>query len=353
MVDRGRHRLGLRRDSSRSARCCSRARPVRLAGQDSPPRHLRASGTRSSSTARPARTTCRWRTCPTDQAPVLRLRLAAVASSRRWASSTATRWRAPTRWCCGRRSSATSSTARSRSSTSSSPPARRSGASAPSVVLLLPHGYEGQGPDHSSGRLERFLQLCAEDNMTVAIPSTPAQLLPPAAPAGATTAAQAAGRLHPEVAAAPARPRCRRSRTSPPARSSRSSARPERLDPARRRAGAALLRQGLLRPARRRAPSAAITDTAIVRLEQLYPLPVEELKAELAPYPDAEDCGWVQEEPANQGAWPFIALNLLEHLGGRALRAVSRPASAVARRSARPRCTTPSSARWSSRRFAR
>ena len=72
-----------------------------------------------------------------------------------------------------------------------------------------------------------------------------------------------------------------------------------------------------------------ITDTAIVRLEQLYPLPVDEIRAALASYPNAEDFAWVQEEPANQGAWSFVALNLLEHLDGVALRRVSRPAAAA------------------------
>ena len=72
-----------------------------------------------------------------------------------------------------------------------------------------------------------------------------------------------------------------------------------------------------------------LTDTAIVRLEQLYPLPVDEIKAALARYPNAEDFVWVQEEPANQGAWSFIALNLLEHLDGVRLRRISRPAAAA------------------------
>jgi 2-oxoglutarate dehydrogenase E1 component len=69
------------------------------------------------------------------------------------------------------------------------------------------------------------------------------------------------------------------------------------------------------------------TDVALVRLEQLYPLPVESISMALAAYPNAE-LVWAQEEPANQGGWPFIALNLPEHLGGRALSRASRKASA-------------------------
>jgi 2-oxoglutarate dehydrogenase E1 component len=72
-----------------------------------------------------------------------------------------------------------------------------------------------------------------------------------------------------------------------------------------------------------------ITDVAIIRLEQLYPLPVEEVKAQLAAYANADDVCWVQEEPANQGAWSFVALNLLEHLDGVRMRRISRPAAAA------------------------
>src|SRR5262249_5916908 len=74
-----------------------------------------------------------------------------------------------------------------------------------------------------------------------------------------------------------------------------------------------------------------IENTAIVRVEQLYPLPIEELRAVLHGFPQAVDFAWVQEEPANQGAWSFIALNLLEHLDGITLHRISRvPAAAPA-----------------------
>jgi multifunctional 2-oxoglutarate metabolism enzyme len=69
------------------------------------------------------------------------------------------------------------------------------------------------------------------------------------------------------------------------------------------------------------------TDVAVVRLERLAPLPVEELRATLAAFASDAELVFVQEEPANQGAWPFVALNLHEHLDGRLLRRISRPAA--------------------------
>ena len=120
---RGRHRLGLRRDPRlRLAARPGRHRPARRPGL--PPRHLRAAARRRSSTPRPARTTCRCQTLDRRRRAGSSSTTRCSASSRRWASSTATRWRTRTRWCCGRRSSATSPTAPSPSWTSSSPPAR-------------------------------------------------------------------------------------------------------------------------------------------------------------------------------------------------------------------------------------
>jgi 2-oxoglutarate dehydrogenase E1 component len=198
-----------------------------------------------------------------------------------------------------------------------------------SVVLLLPHGFEGQGPDHSSARIERYLQLCAEDNMTVAYPSTPAS------------------HFHLLRRQAYARPRRPLVVFTPKSmlRSKAASSKPEDfltggfqpvlpdtrgLDPAA--VTRVLLCSGkvvweLEAERDKRADSA----TAIVRVEQLAPIPAAEIVAALRGYPNAEVV-WVQDEPRNQGAWPFMALGLpellAEHNEHRPLRVVSRKSSA-------------------------
>ncbi|MFZ0161619.1 MAG: multifunctional oxoglutarate decarboxylase/oxoglutarate dehydrogenase thiamine pyrophosphate-binding subunit/dihydrolipoyllysine-residue succinyltransferase subunit, partial [Kineosporiaceae bacterium] len=192
-----------------------------------------------------------------------------------------------------------------------------------SVVLLLPHGFEGQGPDHSSARIERYLQLCAEQNMTVAQPSTPSSHFH-------LLRRQAYARpRRPLVVFTPKSMLRLKAASSPVEEFTSGSFRPvigerERLDGVDR----VLLCSGkvyweLLAERGRRQD----TRTAIVRFEQLYPLDIEGVLDALEPYPDAQ-LVWIQDEPANQGPWPFIALNLPEHLDGRPLLRVSRPAAA-------------------------
>jgi 2-oxoglutarate dehydrogenase E1 component len=192
-----------------------------------------------------------------------------------------------------------------------------------SLVLLLPHGYEGQGPDHSSARIERFLQLCAENNLTVAQPSTPASHF---------------HLLRRQAFATPKRPLIIFSPKSMLRLKAAASevndfvsgsfqpliADEQNLNPQSVRK--VLLCSGkiyweLLAESQKRGSF----DTAIIRIEQLYPTPVEEMKQTLAQYPLAE-VRWVQDEPANQGAWTYLGLFMPRY--GINLKVISRPASA-------------------------
>ena len=180
------------------------------------------------------------------------------------------------------------------------------------VVMLLPHGYEGQGPDHSSARIERFLQMAADDAFVVAQPSTPGQLLPPAAPARARRGAQAADRLHPEVDAQAQGSRLAAGGVHPGlVRPGDRRLRP----PTRRRSTTVLLCSGRITwdlMVERGKRQGEDPTTAIVRIEQLYPSPVEELKAELSRFPNLRSVRWVQDEPVNMGPAPHFRLNLFD-----------------------------------------
>jgi 2-oxoglutarate dehydrogenase E1 component len=195
------------------------------------------------------------------------------------------------------------------------------------VALLLPHGYEGQGPDHSSARLERYLQLCAEDNMTVAAPTTPASYFHLLRRQALTSHKRPLIVMSPKSmlrlrAAASSVDDFTSGQFSPVL------ADPDQLDPAgvtRVVLSAGKVFYDLL-AARRKSGD---TSTALLRLEQLYPLPGHEVTAALSAYPHASDIVWAQEEPANQGAWAHIALSLGDYLPPDAtLRRVSRKAAA-------------------------
>ncbi|WP_336645169.1 multifunctional oxoglutarate decarboxylase/oxoglutarate dehydrogenase thiamine pyrophosphate-binding subunit/dihydrolipoyllysine-residue succinyltransferase subunit [Microbacterium sp. USHLN186] len=194
-----------------------------------------------------------------------------------------------------------------------------------SVVMLLPHGYEGQGPDHSSARMERFLQLCAQENMIVARPSTPASYFH-------LLRRQAYARPRkPLIVFTPKAMLRLRGATSEVEDFTQGRFEPVFDDDRGLDRGAVkrvLVHSGKihwdLRSELEKNPDPQI---ALVRLEQLYPTPIDELKAITDSYPNAE-LVWVQDEPENQGAWPFLALEFAEVPGDRQFRAVTRPAAA-------------------------
>ena len=196
-----------------------------------------------------------------------------------------------------------------------------------SLVLLLPHGYEGQGPDHSSARIERYLQLCAEQNMTVAQPSSPASyfhLL----------------RWHvknparrPMIVFTPKSMLRLKAAASALSDFTSGHFQPVIPDNSLQNASRVIFCSGkIYHDLIAERTKLGESSTAIVRVELLYPLPIDEMVAEANKHPNA-NLLWVQDEPANQGPWSHIALRTSEQHGGhgfgsRILRRISRRATA-------------------------
>ena len=196
------------------------------------------------------------------------------------------------------------------------------------LVMLLPHGYEGQGAEHSSGRIERYLQMCADYNIQVCIPSTPAQMFH-------LLRRQMMRPLRkPLIVFTPKSLLRSKDAASPLAELTRGRFQPviaevDKLDEKKVRriiACSGKIYYELL--AARRAKG--IQDMAIIRLEQLYPFPHDDFTAQVAAYPNAAEVVWCQEEPGNQGAWHRIQHYLLRHMRrGMHLDYALRPSSAA------------------------
>jgi len=183
------------------------------------------------------------------------------------------------------------------------------------LALFLPHGYEGQGPEHSSARLERFLQLCAESNMQVCVPSTPAQMF------HVLRRQMLRHFRKPLILMTPKsllRHELSVSALQDFTRGGFSNVIGEIDDLPAESVHRIVFCAGKvyfdLLKARRKE---GIRDVALVRIEQLYPFPSEEYAAILNHYPDAREIVWCQEEPQNQGAWYQIRHRLQEFAGAR------------------------------------
>ena len=196
------------------------------------------------------------------------------------------------------------------------------------LVMLLPHGYEGQGAEHSSGRIERYLQLCADYNIQVCIPSTPAQMFH-------LLRRQMLRPLRkPLIVFTPKSLLRSKDAASPIAELTHGKFQPviaevDTLDSKKVRrviACSGKIYYELL--AARRAKG--ISDMAVIRIEQLYPFPHDGFAAQIAAYPKATEVVWCQEEPGNQGAWHRIQHYLLRHMRrGMHLDYALRPSSAA------------------------
>ncbi len=179
------------------------------------------------------------------------------------------------------------------------------------IVLMLPHGQEGQGPEHSSARLERFLILCAEDNMIVCNPTTPAQLF------HLLRRQSKQHKKRPLVIMTP-----KSLLRLPEARSYRKEFVDDQFmeiigdgQIEKSKAKRVLITSGKVYYELAKYRDAnKITDTAIIRLEQYYPYDPADMKKQLEEFKNASEVVWVQEEPVNMGAWGFLSLRLRDSL---------------------------------------
>ena len=195
------------------------------------------------------------------------------------------------------------------------------------LVLLLPHGQEGQGPEHSSARLERFLQLCAEDNMTIVNPTTPAQIFH-------LLRRQALRRVRRPLVVMSPKSLLRHPEATSSVKQLTDGSWQKVIDATeagKKQVSHVVLCSGKLYydlAARQKDLGKKGTHVALVRLEQLYPLPLEEIKKVLEGYGKKAQIIWAQEDPRNQGAWWYLNETLVPELG-KDVQLVSRPAMAA------------------------
>jgi 2-oxoglutarate dehydrogenase E1 component len=201
----------------------------------------------------------------------------------------------------------------------------------PSLVLLLPHGYEGQGPDHSSARLERFLQLAAKTNIRIAYPTTAAQYFHLLRRQAALLETDPL----PLIVISP-KSLLRHPRAASTLRElSEAGWQPVIDDPRVALKDASHVRRLILCSGKVYVDLADIQDqkevitVAIARVEQLYSFPTDQLDGVMKRYPNLQEVVWLQEEPANMGAWEFIRPRLRELIASRwTLRYIGRPRQA-------------------------
>ena len=181
------------------------------------------------------------------------------------------------------------------------------------LTMFLPHGYEGQGPEHSSARLERYLQLCAEHNIQVCVPSTAAQYYH-------MIRRQIVRPMRKPLIVMTPKSLLRKKEAASPLADLASGTSFQVIVPEVEKIAAKKVRRVIFCSGKVYYDIAAerarrsIDDIAIVRLEQLYPFPHDEFQAQIDAYPNAKSVVWCQEEPGNQGAWHRIQHYLLRHL---------------------------------------